>query len=155
LATAQVTVKPQVLATAQVTVKPQAMVARPQVAASPQVRPPMPVAAPQPVVRPAPPPLPAPVIAKAPPPLPVVDLFAPVATPTPEPARVLQRASREPARVDPVRYDSLPRREAEVDISMFDGDARRRRVGWTLGLLTLFVLAAVTLATILSHFRPT
>jgi hypothetical protein len=37
---------------------------------------------------------------------------------------------------------------------MFDGNARRRRVGWTIGLLTLLVLAAVAIATVASHYRP-
>ncbi len=84
--------------------------------------------------------------AASPPPLPFVK---PAAAPPPLPI-----AQHAPVMVAAPRFQPALSRNDEIDLAMFDGAARRRRLQWTFALLALLGVAAAIAATVASHFRP-
>ena len=52
-------------------------------------------------------------------------------------------------RIEPVRSRNL-----DLDVDMFDGTARRRRIGLAIALFALAVVAATVIAAVASHYRP-
>ena len=80
-----------------------------------------------------------------PPPLPITKPNAPPPLPV---------AYRAPAIVTAPRFQPALSRNDELDLSMFDGAARRRRLQWAFALLALLGVAAAVAATVASHFRP-
>jgi hypothetical protein len=52
------------------------------------------------------------------------------------------------------RYQATISRNDELDLAMFDGAARRRRMQWLLALFAILGVAGAIAATVASHFRP-
>ncbi|HTA90858.1 MAG TPA: hypothetical protein VK745_14805 [Polyangiaceae bacterium] len=96
------------------------------------------------------------VVARAalPPPLPIVRQAAPPPLPEQTAPPPLPVAYSVPTGVAAPRFQPTLSRNDELDVAMFDGAARRRRMQWTFALLALLGVAAAVAATIASHYRP-